>query len=259
VRTEEAPAPPNTGVKPLGGPQKQFNVNMDISKMSMSEMRQEMDDVLQLAKDLNTTIDNLGYDEQTHYLNMMKGLREAHANAEKHLTEICGSAGFNHKDVDLWVDMLRDKTVDQRTKDYVASFAAASQRFASKEKESMRTERDAAIKRAHDYEAQIECMKKDSQPAKTGVSTAGFTTHNFGETAKPIFHSQTTTVKAVNAYYDQFGDKGALPFGQSPFAEVKNNSFSSLISGNVQRYLANPSLVTATQTTNGVVPTPVKK
>ena len=252
VRFEEQTVASNTVVTPLGGtnaaaPKKAFNFNVDVSTMSMADMREEMAGIVNLAKELGTQVHDLGMDEQAHYFAMVKGLKDRHDTANKYMQQIKDDSHYNKADLENWIDMLRANDIDARSKDSIASFAAANQRYSNKLVNEMKVERDAAIKRAHDFEAQLECIKKDG--ASGGKQGTTFLQQQEQQQQQkglhqPVFHSQSTTVKAVDSYYNQFGDnRVGMPFGQSSY-DMSKNSFSSMMSQHILKHLDNPSNAT---------------
>lgn len=234
----------NTQVTPLGGtnpaaPRKAINFGVDINTLSMADMREEMAGIVNLATELKTSIHELGLDEQTHYFAMVKGLKDRHDTANKYMQQIRDDSNYNKADVETWIDMMRANDMDARSKDSIASFAAANQRYATKKVEDMRVERDAAIKRAHDFEAQLECLKKDGgskQQQQQQVTNFSQQPEQKG-LQQPVFHSQTTTTKAVDTYYNQFGTGLSNPFGSA--YDVSKSNLSSLMSQHIMKHLNN--------------------
>jgi hypothetical protein len=225
-------------------PLREFDASIDVNKLSGAEIKQQMEEILEHAKELGRTVDKLPVPEQRHYFKLINNLHERTEIATKHMEEMKKEGIFNDADCDIWIDMLKKNDLDPFAKNNIATFAAAGRRYADKKVAGITGERDEALKRAHNAEEELKTLreKNSAQPAMAmgkPVSSSSFSQQisNSAAQQQQPHHNPAEVKVAVTAYYNKFGDKDkANPFARAHSASTTTNSFATALESAILSY-----------------------
>lgn len=215
-------------------PLKDLSIDMtsDVTKLSSTQRKQQMEEILAHAKALGRTVDQLPIKERAHFSRLTLAQDEHNELAKKHFEELKNEGVMQPGDADIWIDMLKANDLDPYLQDSVATYAAASRGYAKKRED----ERDEALKRLRNAEDEIKTLKsqQSQQPAMAMGRPVTTFQQQAQQTAKqaqqqPALHSNEMKVKAVSTYYHKFGESELAPFGQRS-ETLDKNSFGALLS-----------------------------
>jgi hypothetical protein len=231
VRVEETTVDA-TLVQPL----KDIDTSVDVSKLSSTQIKQQMEEILAHCQATGRTVDKLPVKERVHFSKLTLCLDERAVLAQKHFEEMKKEGVMHPGDADIWIDMLTANDMDPYAKDNIATYAAASRSYARKRED----ERDDALKRLRNAEDEIKTLKSQvaQQPAMAmgkPVTTFAQQVQQQQQSAAKQQQQQTPNemkVKAVSTYYHKFGENEFAPkWGQNASsASLEKNSLGMMLS-----------------------------
>lgn len=236
LRTDEQTVASNIAVQPL----REIDTTVDVNKLSGSEIKQQMQEIYEHAKGKGCQIEQLPQKERSHFYRLNLCLEDRASNAKRFFQELEKDGELHPADASVWVKMLDDNGLDPLAKDNIATYAAASKRYAKKKED----ERDAALKRAHDAEEELGRLKANAvqQPAmamgKPAISTFQQQIQQPAQQQQQVTktHTPERQEKAVLAYYHKFGENDVWPYGQAN-KNVGGDSFAAMFSEATMRHI----------------------